>query len=132
MSYPVWGGTELAEEQKKVRVTARHVLSVLQPEVVCAFRALCLVHFQALLTEPKLTTAVTSLLLKRTVQKPCSSLEIYWHDLPCVTMSKTLFCPPLKGRAANTRLSKGDRPWYTVSFKGIVWESGLKLCQGAF
>lgn len=69
MSYPVWGGTELAEEQKKVHVAARHVLSALQPETVCAFRAPCLVHFQAPLTDPKLTTAVTSLGLKRTDQK---------------------------------------------------------------
>lgn len=64
MSYPVWGGTELAEEQKKVHVTARYVLSVLQPETVCAFRTLRLVHFQTPLTDPKLTTAITSIAKK--------------------------------------------------------------------
>lgn len=132
MSYPVWGGTELAEEQKKVRVTARHVLSVLQPETVCAFRALHLVHFQAPLTDPKLTTAVTSLLLKRTSQKPCSGLGIYWHDLPCVTMSKALFRPPLKRLLTPDCLRQIGPVLYTVSFKGVVQDSRLKLCQGAF
>lgn len=132
MSYPVQGGTELAEEQKKVCVTVGHVLSVLQPETLCAFRARSLVHFQDLLTDPKLTTAVTSLLLKRTSQKLCFSLEIYWHDLPCVTMSKALFCSPLKGRVSNIGLSKGNRPWYIGSFKGNVWESRFKPCQGTF
>lgn len=68
VSYPVQGGTELAEEQKKVHVTARHVLSVLQPETVCAYRALRLVHFQAPLTDPKLTTAITSIAKKNCLE----------------------------------------------------------------
>lgn len=45
---------------------------------------------------------------------------------------KTSLSSPLKGRAANTRLPEGNRPWHTILFKCILTKSGLKLCQGAF